>query len=278
MPFHEWISKKAENMSPAGHMLAAHLVNHLEFWAFEPANRIAAHLGVHRSTIVRFAQALGLAGFHELQDQTRKALLKTFSPSTEIAISRGNPGEAEVERIFEREMGNLRETYQLLDIEALRSAADRLASARKVTSFGRRFSYPVALYLCFALRTMREMVRLAPDPGGSAIDCLFDLGREYLAVIVSLRRHSPEVRRVLGFLGDSRIPTVLLTDFSPGSAGLRGAIVIQAHLGSVSVLESYTALTSLCHTLLSLVHEMIPGGSVRLEDVERAWSRFNSLT
>ncbi|MBW1722863.1 MAG: MurR/RpiR family transcriptional regulator [Deltaproteobacteria bacterium] len=274
--FHEWISEKAEVLTPSEVRLATHLVEHPEKWAFESASQLAALLDVHRSTIVRFAQNLGLSGFPELQAMARQALLNSFSPSIKLSLAMADYGLSDlVQEIFEREIQNLQETYRHLDAEALETTARGLAHAGKVVIFGRRFSYPIALYLSLAIKTMRDRVRLAPDPGGSSIDQLFDLTPEDYAIIVSLRRHSPEVQRALRFLAKAGIPRSLLTDVSPMTGQQDGMRVIRAHIGSTSVLESYTALISVCHTMLSLVHCFLPESQNRLEAVENAWSRFN---
>jgi DNA-binding MurR/RpiR family transcriptional regulator len=180
-----------------------------------------------------------------------------------------------VQEIYEREIQNIQETYRHLDAETLEATAHGVARARKVVVFGRRFSYPIALYLSLAIKTMRDRVGLAPDPGGSSIDLLFDLTPEDYAIIVSLRRHSPEVQKALRFLAQAGIPRSLLTDVSPMVGQQGGMRIIQAHIGSTSVLESYTALISVCHTMLSLVHRFLPESQDRLEAAENAWSLFN---
>ncbi|MFZ0614074.1 MAG: MurR/RpiR family transcriptional regulator [Desulfobacterales bacterium] len=277
-PIHDWIASKAEGLTTSELRLAAHLGEHLELWAFESAAQLAVRLGVHRSSIVRLAQKLGLNGFAELQAKARGALLKSFSPSRELALTPSANVQADmVEQIYQRELMNLRQTYEYLDLSALEATAREITGARRVVLFGRRFSYPIALYLSLALNTMRNGVRLAPEPGGTAIDTLFDLTPDDYALIVSMRRHSPEVRRTIDFLGNLEVPRALLTDVSIRVDPKQGMRVLQAYVGSTSVLDSYTALTSVSHTLLSLISRYADGSQVRLEAAERAWNRYNRL-
>ena len=187
-------------LTPSEMRLASHLVEHVEKWAFESATQLAALLDVHRSTIVRFAQNLGFSGFPELQTVARQTLLHSFSPTSKLSLTMADDGQSDlVQEIFEREMQNIQVTYRNLDARALETTARGVARARKVAIFGRRFSYPIALYLNLALKTMRDRVGLAPDPGGSSIDLLFDLCPDDYAIIVSLRRHSPEVQKPSAF-------------------------------------------------------------------------------
>jgi len=275
---HDWIAARAKGLTAGELRLSAHMGEHLELWAYESAAQLAARFGVHRSSIVRLAQKLGLSGFPELQTAARNALLKSFSPSPELSFKRSFNTQADfVEGIYHRELMNLRQTYESLDINELDATARALARAERVVFLGRRFSYPIALYLSLALKTMRDGVRLAPEPGGSAVDALFDLSPHDFALIVSMKRHSPEVQRAIDFLTELRVPLALLTDVSIKVNFKKGMRILYAYVGSNSLLDSYTALTSVSHTLLSLTSSYVEGSRERLEVAERAWNKFNRL-
>jgi DNA-binding MurR/RpiR family transcriptional regulator len=275
---YDWIAERAEGLTAGELRLSAHMGEHLELWAYESAAQLAARFGVHRSSIVRFAQKLGLSGFPELQEAARNALLKSFSPSPDLSFKRSvNAHAGFVEGIYHRELMNLRQTYESLDINELDVTACAIARAERVVLFGRRFSYPIALYLSLALKTMRDGVRLAPEPGGSAVDTLFDLSPQDFALIVSMKRHSPEVQRAIDFLSKLRVPLALLTDVSIKVNLKKGMRILYAYVGSTSLLDSYTALTSVSHTLLSLTSNYVEGSRERLEVAESAWNQFNRL-
>jgi DNA-binding MurR/RpiR family transcriptional regulator len=275
---HDWIAARAAGLTDGELRLSAHMGEHLDVWAYESAAQLAARLGVHRSSIVRLAQKLGLSGFPELQAAARNALLKSFSPSPELSFKHSANTQADVvEGIYQRELMNLRQTYESLDITELDATASAIARAQRVVLFGRRFSFPIALYISLALKTMRDGVRLAPAPGGSAVDFLFDLTPHDFVLVVSMKRHSPEVRRAIDFLCELRVPLALLTDVSIKVNLKKGMRILYAYVGSSSLLDSYTALTSVSHTLLSLASNYVEGSRERLEAAERAWNKFNHL-
>lgn len=262
--------------SPSEIRLATDLVEHPDQWGYLPSTQLADRLQVHRSTIVRFAQRAGFAGFHELQAAARAAYLSSVSSSPALVLTDAPAGEgALISDIFQRELANLQETYRNLSVPALESTASGLASARRVMVYGRRFSHPIALYLSLALRSMRPGVELAPEPGGTSIDVLFDLGADDYALVVSMRRYSPDVQRTLRFLAGRGVPHSLLTDTSPTHDFPDAARVLRAHIGGAGVLDSYTALTSVGHALLSLVAAALPGAEGRLAEAERAWRGFH---
>ncbi len=270
------LDRAADRLTPQERRLAAHLVDQQERWGYLSSTDLAKELGVHRSTIVRFAQGLGFTGFPELQEQARVAYLTTVAMQRELVLSDVGTQERDtVQAVYRREVQNLGQSYQHLDLTALEATAGALAGARRVLLFGRRFSHPIALHLGLVLRTMRERVDVAPPVSGTAVDLLFDLGPEDFVLVVSLRRHSQEVQRTLRFLADVGVGVAVLTDASPGNDVPPGTSVLRAHVGSTGVLDSYTALVSVSHALLTLTEAALPGAAARLAQAERAWQQFN---
>jgi hypothetical protein len=80
----------------------------------------------------------------------------------------------------------------------------------------------------------------------------------------------------LAFLDQKEVPFALLTDTSPVVGIPKRAEILQVNIGSASILESYTSMSSIGHALLTLASRFISGGNKRLEKVERAWHFFNS--
>lgn len=272
----ERLDLAAGALTPQERRLAAHLVEHLEQWGYQSSSQLATTLGVHRSTIVRFAQHVGYAGFPELQQSARQAYLESVSTQRDLFLSDVGPGDTRttVQAVYQKELQNMQRSYAHLDVTALDVTARAIASARRVVLFGRRFSFPIALHISLILRTVREHVDTAPSPGGSSVDQLFDLGPDDFVLAVSLKRHSPEVQRTLRFLAEAEVPVTILTDASPGDNVPTGANILRAHVGSTGVLDSYTSLISVSHALLTLVEAALPE-SGRLKAVERTWELFS---
>ncbi len=270
------LDEAADALTPQERRLAAHMLEHLDRWGYLSSTEVASELGVHRSTIVRFAQHVGFQGYPELQEAARAAYLDVVStPSDLVLTDAGAGGSRQVQAVYHRDQRNLQRSYAHLDQDALEATAQGLATARNVLVFGRRFSYPIALHLTLVLRTMRQNVDAAPSPGGASVDQVFDLGPDDFVLVVSLRRHSREVQRTLQYLTEAGVPVAVLTDASPGNNVPHGARVLRAHIGSTGVLDSYTALVSVSHVLLTLVEAALPDASDRLAAAEQAWQHFN---
>lgn len=269
------LAEHASDFTPTEASIAAHLVKHPELWGFAATSELAAAIGVHRSTLVRFAQRLGYAGFPELRDAVRSGYLRSVATPLELSGSRTDSAFTDlVGTVYERELRNLKQTYEHLDGDVLERAARDIAGARKVLVFGRRYSFTIAMHTSLLLSSLRPHVRLAPDPGGSSVDAMFDLDSGDAALLFSLRRHSPEVQRAIDFLDKRRVPATLVTDAAPVASLPDGLKVLQAYVGSNSTLDSFTALVSLGHAIATIVEQLVDDADARQARLEEARAHF----
>ncbi len=271
----ERLAARADSLTTTEKELASHLVKHPELWGFSATTELAAAIGVHRSTLVRFAQGLGYTGFPDLREAVRADYLRTVSAPLELTNARsGTPFGDLIRSVYERELQNLRQTYEHVDANVLEAAARDIAGAEKVMVFGRRFSFTIAMHTSLLLRSLRPHVRLAPDPGGSSVDEFFDLDASDAALVFSLRRHSPEVQRAIDFLAMRGVATTLVTDAAPVTSVPEGIKVLHAYIGSTSTLDSFTSLVSLGHAIATVVSSLLGGADERQTKLEDARAHF----
>ncbi|HLU83224.1 MAG TPA: MurR/RpiR family transcriptional regulator [Trueperaceae bacterium] len=269
------LSARAGTFTATETELARHLVKHPELWGFSATTALAEALGVHRSTIVRFAQSIGYRGFPQLRETVRNAYLQSVATPLDLTSSAPGPDFNHlIHSVYERELQNLRQTYTHLDGAILEQAAREVATAKKVLVFGRRFSFTIATHTSLLLRSLRHGVRLAPDPGGSSLDAMFDIDEEDAALVFSLRRHSPEVQRAIEYLVIRGVPTTLITDAAPVADIPTRLKVLHAHIGSTSTLDSFTSLVSLSHALATIVGHLLPESTTRQVRLEEARQHF----
>lgn len=270
------LAEQGRSATPTDELIIRHLVEHPEIWAFSTITKISNLLSIHGSTIVRFARRLGFSGFPELRDAVRAEYLESVTADQEISPSvRESKYGPIVTSVFERELHNMKQTYKHIDGAVLEQTARNLAQAEKVLVFGRRFSFTVAMHTSLLLRSLRPNVRLAPDPGGSNIDSLFDFDERDAALVFSSRRHSPEVHRATTFLTRRGVATTLVTDAAPLIPQPQGLSVLQAYVGSSGALESFTTLGSLGHVLASIVGTLLGDTAERLNELEMARVHFH---
>jgi DNA-binding MurR/RpiR family transcriptional regulator len=176
---------------------AAFALQHPDEIALGTASGVARRAHVQASTLVRFAQALGFAGFTELQGVFRvhlrnrwpeyperlKALhARAADPYDPMSLLLGFSESAQ------QSVSALRAE---IDGEALAAAVEILAGARIVFLLAQRRSFCVAHYLAYAFAQLGVAALLVDDVGGLGREQLGVASPEDAALAVSFAPYSP---------------------------------------------------------------------------------------
>lgn len=183
---------------------------------------VAEAAGVQPSALVRFAQALGFAGFGELQQPLRARLLQRSASYRERidALQRGAaaPGREASSKagVLDRfvgdaraELGNLQANVPRATLEA---AAALIAGATQVHVLAQRRAFPVAAYLSYALGQLELSTQLLDGMGGMLGDRLRLIKPKQLLIVASFRPYSPEVVAAAADVHRRGVPVVAITD------------------------------------------------------------------
>jgi DNA-binding MurR/RpiR family transcriptional regulator len=143
--------------------------------AFRTVAHIAGAAGVQPSTVVRFAQALGYAGFSDLQAVFRSHARDRW-PDYDARLEalraepdgHGDDPAALLQSFVQASAVSLERLRGAIDTEALALAVRTLAAAETVFLVAARRSYPVTAYLSYALRRLGIRCELADWAGGLA--------------------------------------------------------------------------------------------------------------
>ena len=175
---------------------AAFALQHPDEIALGTASGVARRAHVQASTLVRFAQALGFAGFTELQGIFRthlrnrwpeyperlKALARASEPGDPLSLLMGFAESAQ------QSVAALRAE---IDGEALAAAVETLASARVVFVLAQRRSFCVAHYLAYAFAQLGVAALLVDDVGGLGREQLQAAGAADALLAISFAPYSP---------------------------------------------------------------------------------------
>jgi DNA-binding MurR/RpiR family transcriptional regulator len=240
---------------------AAYALEHPDEFALGTASALARSADVQASTLVRFAQALGFAGFSDLQEVFRshlrnrwpdyserlRALQKNARDSgdpTNLLIGFADSATASIAR--------LREGVWRRELDR---AIGLLARARAIHCLGQRRAFCVAHYLTYALSQLGVPASLIDNVGGLGPEQLARAGAEDALIAVSFSPYSPVTSELAGRARQSGVSIVAITDsaLSPlaGLADVRFEVV-ESDFGSF---RSLSATFCLAMTLAVAVAE-----------------------
>jgi DNA-binding MurR/RpiR family transcriptional regulator len=240
---------------------AAFALEHPDEIALGTAAAIARSAEVQASTLVRFAQTLGFAGFSDLQEVFRSRLRDRWPDYSERlralhenARDSGDP----IQLLFgfadsaAASIARLREGVQRRDLER---AIGLLARAHTIHCLGQRRVFCVAHYLTYALSQLGVPASLIDNVGGLGPEQLARAGADDALIAISFSPYSPVTADLAQRERRSGAPFVAITD-SPLSPLARLADVrfeiVESDFGSF---RSLSATFCLAMTLAVAVAE-----------------------
>jgi DNA-binding MurR/RpiR family transcriptional regulator len=214
---------------------AAFALEHPDEVALGTASGVAQRAQVQASTLVRFAQSLGFAGFSELQGVFRSHLRTRWPDYSErlkalheSARASGDPmnllfGFADSAA---QSIARLREVVRR---EELDGAIDVLARAETIYLLGQRRSFCVSHYMAYALAQLGLRATLVDNLGGLGPDQLIHASSKDALIAVSFSPYSPTTISLAEGARARKTPLIVITDsaLSPlaGMAAARFEIV-----------------------------------------------------
>lgn len=191
--------------------------------AFGTVASIAKSVQVQPSALVRFAHALGFAGFSDMQTVFRERLRDRIPNYEERLLALRNRPDAVTKAsvLFdgfasaaERSVVNFRER---LRPEALDEAISLLAAADTIYLIGQRRSYPVTSYLNYALGKLGVRNVLVGSAQGNDLETLSFARPTDAAIAVSFTPYASATIDYARSVVDRGTPLVAITDspFSP---------------------------------------------------------------
>ena len=174
----ERVAARGESLTPRLQQAARYALEHPNDMALNPVARVAAQSGIAASAFIRMAQALGLAGYAELQRVFIEPLQRAAPPSFrerirhfggELAIDDPADPAALLRAFSQANTVSLQHLRDEADALPLARAIQLIRSARNVYVLGLRRSYAVSAYLAYALtRVGRPSVQITGLGGAIA--------------------------------------------------------------------------------------------------------------
>ena len=261
---------------------AAFALDHPDEVALGTASSVAERAQVQASTLVRFAQTLGFAGFSDLQGVFRAHLrnrwpdyserLKALNDST---FDSGDP----LRLLFgfaDSAAASIAKLRSVVHRGELDAAIAILARARTIYVVGQRRSFCVSHYLAYALAQLSIRAVLIDNVGGLGPEQIVGAGEDDALTAISFSPYAPFTLAQVEAARKRKTPIVVITDsaLSP-LAGVADARfeVAESDFGSF---RSLAATFCLAMTLAVAVAEKRNGTSTPSGDPAELGERKNS--
>jgi RpiR family carbohydrate utilization transcriptional regulator len=119
-----------------------------EMAIYASVNEVAAVAAVSEATVMRFCRILGFKGFQDFKIALAREMVIPSPRLHEEAGSEAEDEVAVVRKVFQTNGVALQDTLEILDIEAMKEAAQLLLTARQIMVVGVGGSGPAVAYAC----------------------------------------------------------------------------------------------------------------------------------
>ncbi|CBJ38498.1 putative transcription regulator protein, RpiR family, SIS domain [Ralstonia solanacearum CMR15] len=199
---------------------------------------MAAQCGVQPSAVVRFAQHFGFSGFSEMQRLFRDGLVQQIAPGRDYnlrlreVIESGSASlqpEQIVDAFIKGSIAGMQQLRQALDQQAFAQAVDMLADTQAIWIAGSRRSFPVAVYLDYALQHTDKRVGLFSALGSMHLGQIRSVREGDVLIAISFTPNAEETIEVAQQAKRRGARMIALTDsrMSPLAREAEVTLVVQ---------------------------------------------------
>ena len=232
------ITAEYEQLSKQLKVIAKYVEQHRDHIGLEGVQQVAAQCQVQPSAVVRFAKHFGFSGFSEMQAIFRAGLTRQLAPSrnyrTRIrdVIDSGSGSLSSVEIAREFLAGSQAGMHELdanLDEQAFKQAVDMLRETDCIWIAASRRSFPVAVYLDYALQHTDKRVGLMSGLGSMHLGQMRSVRPGDVMLAISFAPYAEETLAAVEQAQERGVRLIAITDsrMSPLVKMAEAALLVQ---------------------------------------------------
>jgi DNA-binding MurR/RpiR family transcriptional regulator len=232
------ISSDYEALSKQLKVIARHVEQHRDHIGLDGIQEVARQCNVQPSAVVRFAKHFGYSGFTEMQAIFREGISRQLAPSrnykTRIRdiIESGTGSLSSVEIANEYLAGSLagmQELQSSMHAPTFKKAVDLLAESDCIWITASRRSFPIAVYLDYALQHTDKRIGLVSSMGSMQLGQMRSVRKNDVIVAISFFPYAEETISVAKLAVERGAKLIAITDsrMSPLAKLAQVALIVQ---------------------------------------------------
>ncbi|MBR3104717.1 MAG: MurR/RpiR family transcriptional regulator [Lachnospiraceae bacterium] len=273
------IKAQYDKMSKGQKKIADYISENMERAAFMTAMKLAEAAAVSESTVVRFATMLGYDGYPEFQQAMADELQGRLVSPKKANTNEFRENRSELlRRVLVSDAQNIVDTIGMVDSDVFDQAVELVSNARKICVVGIRTCAPLADYLTYYLRMMRDDVVSVTTTNISEIyEQLSWLKKEDVVIGISFPRYSLRTLRAMDYANHQGARIISVTDSKYSPMNMYSSVCLWAKTDMITIADSLVAPMSTINALVIGVYlkneEQI---RKRLEALEESWNAFQT--
>ena len=271
------ISEQYGKMSKSHKAIARFISEHYDQAVFMTAAKMGETLGISESTVVRFADRVGYAGYPEFQHALEECVKGKLSSIQKMDAKYGRSTQSEVlTSVITADIEKLQHTIDNLDPAAFESAVETILAADTIYIMGLRSNEPLAEFLHFYLNMVRGGVTLLKTTSVSeTFEQMIRINEKDCFIGISFPRYSMRTLKAMEFASDRNAKVIAVTDSINSPLSLYSSCNLLARSDMVSIVDSLVAPLSVINALVVALCLRCPQEVRRnLEMLEETWNNY----
>ncbi len=271
------IEEKYKSFSKGQKKLAEYIQANYDKAAFLTAAKMGEEVGVSESTVVRFATALGYAGYPEFQKALGEVVRMKLNSIQRMEVTYGRISRGEIlASVLQSDIDKIKQTMQSIDHENFDMAVDTILNARKIYIVGIRSCAPLANFLAFYLNMVRDnVVPVSTNSASEIFEQLIRIGEEDAIIGISFPRYSMRTLKALEFASNRKAKVITLTDSVHSPMTIYSSCNLIAKSDMASIVDSLVAPLSVINALVvALCMKRQDEVVETLESMEEIWDEY----
>ena len=246
------IQEKQNTFSKGQKQISSFILGHYDKAAYMTAAKLGALVGVSESTVVRFANELGFAGYPELQHSLQEMIRSKLTTIQRIEITNDRIGESDLlEKVLNSDIEKIKHTLEEIDRTSFENAVDDLIGAQMIYIIGMRSSSSLASFMYHYLNLVFPHVRLVRTTSGSEIfEQLLRINDKDAIVGISFPRYSKRIINALGYAKKQGAKVISITDSAASPIAANADDLLLAKSDMASFVDSLVAPLSIINALI----------------------------
>ena len=267
------LNLRGRALSKGHRRIAAFIAERSEKAAFMTAVTLGQSCGVSESTVVRFATAMGYAGYPELQAALQELVRQHLTASERFDIASEIKENDVLRTVLKNDMRNIRMTTEDLSEKDFTHAVELLLAARRIYVMGLRSAAPLATFLGHYLRLIFDEVVMVQNTIGEVFDEVERITAADVMVGISFPRYSTRTVDCMRIAQENGARVIGVTDGAMSPLSAVADVCLYAHTDMASFVDSLAAPLSLLNALIvALSLRRREALTARLKRLETLWN------
>lgn len=246
------IRKNREGFSKGQKKLADYILNNYEKAAFLTAMQLGQAVGVSESTVVRFAYELGLSGYPEFQKRLADMVQEKIHSIERIEIAGGTmPQEQVLDNVMKADADKILLTLESIDRQAFKLAVDDILGAERVYVIGLRSCAPLATFLSYYLKLIRQdVIQVGSSNTSELFEQMLRVSERDVVIGISFPRYSMRTLKAMEFANNRNAKVISITDSKHSPMNMYSSCNLFARSDMASIVDSLVAPMSVINALI----------------------------